>query len=135
MKNKKTLQKIITKLVENSFKDGYLVESRVISAIKMLKLQPKVEAILALSEYLKQLKRIQRKHTMFIETVIPLSDIQIKKVKKIVEKRYKITKIVSKISPEILGGFKLKIGDEIWDESIVGKALQVKEVITHGRSN
>ena len=134
MKNK-YLQKIIQRLAESSFKDGKMIESQVIKAIKILKSLPKYEAIKALSEYLTQIKREERKHTMYIETVISLSPQQIKKAKKIVEKKEKITKIVTNINPEILGGFKLKIGDEIWDESLMGKINQVKEVIAHGRSN
>lgn len=135
MKQSKLLQKTITKLVEASFKDGKIVESQVIKSIKVLKSLPKYEAIWALSEYLNGIKRIERKHTMYIETVIPLSPLQIKRAKKIVEKKVKITKVITNINPDILGGFKLKIGDEVWDESLLGKINQVKEAITSGRSN
>lgn len=135
MKKSKLLQKTIHKLVEASFKDGKLVESQVIKSIKALKFLSRADGIFALSEYLKQLKRKEREHTMYIETTIPLSSTQIKKAKKIVEKKVKITKILVNINPEILGGFKLKIGDEIWDESILGKINQIKEVIISGRSN
>lgn len=135
MKKSRLLQKTITKLVEASFKDGRLVESQVIKSIKALKALPMYEAIQALSEYLKGIKRIERSHTMYIETVVPLSPTQINKAKKIVERRVKITKVITNINPEILGGFKLRIGDEIWDESLLGKINQVKEVIVSGRSN
>lgn len=120
--------------MEVSFKEGKMVESQVIKSIKLLKSLSSSKAILALSEYLKQLKRIDRQYTMLVETSIPLSPAILKKMKKIVEKKNKITKVVVNINPEILGGFKLKIGDEIWDESILGKINQVKEVIS-GRSN
>lgn len=126
---KKYLQKMINKLAAISFRDGSLVESQVVKTIKLLKLQPASEAIQALSEYLKRIKRRQRQHTMYVETVIPLSPTQIKKMKKIVEKKVKITKVVTHINPDILGGFKLKVGDNIWDESILGKINQVKEAI------
>lgn len=66
---------------------------------------------------------------MFIETVVPLSPTQVKRMKKIVEKKVRISKVLVNINPEILGGFKLRIGDEIWDESISGKINQVKEAI------
>lgn len=134
MKKSKTLHKIINKLVENSFREGRIMENKVTVAIKVLKSQPTAESIFALSEYLKGVKRIMRQNTMYIETVIPLSTAQIKKIKRIVEKRVKITKVLTQINPEILGGFKLKIGDEIWDESILAKINQVKGAIS-GRSN
>jgi len=135
MKKSKLLQKTITKLTEASFRDGKMVESQVVKSIKALKSLPKYEAIQALTEYLKGIKRTERTHTMYIETVIPLSPVQIKKAKKIVEKKVRITRVITNINPEILGGFKLKIGDEIWDETILDKINQVKEAIISGRSN
>lgn len=129
MKKSKVYQKIITRLVEASFKNDAVSEGQVIKSIKILKSLPTYEAIQALSEYLSQLKRRQRAHTMYIETVIPLHLSQIKKVKKIVEKKVKITRASTHINPEILGGFRLRVGDEIWDESILGKISQVQEAI------
>ncbi|MCR4306095.1 MAG: F0F1 ATP synthase subunit delta [Candidatus Daviesbacteria bacterium] len=129
MKIKKQLQKTVNKLVDLSFKEGRMLETEVTRSIKILKTLSKSEAIQALSEYLKSLKRKEREHTLYIEATIPLSTIQINKVKKIVEKEKKITKVLVNINPDILGGFKLRIGDEIWDESIQGKIQQVKEAI------
>ena len=126
---KKQLQKVVKQLVKVSFIDGKMVESNIIKSIKILKSQCKSQAILALSEYLRALKRKQREHTLFIETTSPLSVGQINKILKAVEKQVKITKVVTQINPEILGGFKLKIGDAIWDESLMGKIKQVKETI------
>ncbi len=135
MKKSKLLQKTIIKLVEGSFKDGKAVESQITKSIKLLKSLPKHEAIWTLQEYLREIKRKQRQHTMYIETVIPLSPAQIKRAKKILEKKNKITRVLTVINPEILGGFKLKIGDNVWDESLLGKLNQLREEITHGRSN
>ena len=131
MKKSKSLIKLIRKLAEESFKDGKIIESQVVKSIKALKSLPTSDAVLALSEYLKDLKRIERGHTMYIETAFPLSPAQVKKMKKIVEKRNKIAKVLVNINEEIIGGFKLRIGDEIWDESVLGKIKEVKEAI-HG---
>lgn len=111
-----------------------MIENQVTKAIKILKLQPRLKAIQALSEYLKQIKRRQRQHTMCIETVIPLSSTQIRKVKKIAEKKVRISEVSTNINPQILGGFRLQVGDNIWDESILGKINQVKEAIVSGGS-
>ncbi len=134
MKKDKQLQKLIKQLINISFKDGKILESQVLKSIKALKSLPKNKAIQGLTEYLKQLKRIERQHTMFLETTTTLTSSQIIQAKKIVEKNYKITKIQVKINPDILGGFKLRVGDEIWDESVLSKINQVKEAITSGRS-
>lgn len=134
MKNK-LLLKTINKLVDSSFKDGRILEPRVVKSIKALKTLPSTDAILALSEYLKGIKRMERKHTMYLETAISLSPAQIQKAKKIIDKKIKITKVKVNINPEILGGFKLRVGDEIWDQSILGKVNQIKEAISDGGSN
>ena len=115
MKASKQLKKTIEKLVESSFLDGRMLESKVVKAVKVLKTLSKTESILALSEYLIGLKRIERQHTMYLETAIPFSAAQIKKAKKIIEKKVKITKVKMNINPDVLGGFKLKVGDEVWD--------------------
>lgn len=130
MKSNKELTKTVTKLVENSFSDGKIIEKNVTAAIKLLKSLPSSQSIFAMTEFLKGLKRQERKYTLQIETVIPLSFNQLSKIKKIVERKHQITKVLVNINPEILGGFKLRIGDEIWDESILGKIQQVKEVIS-----
>ena len=129
MKKSKQLEKQIKKLLEISFKDGKIIESQVVRSIKVLKSLPKSEAIEALSEYLRGLKRKEREHTMYIETTIPLSALQLKKARRIVERRVKITKVITKVNPEILGGFKLRVGDEVWDESTLAKINQLKEAI------
>lgn len=129
MKKSKLLQKTINKLVDVSFKDGKIVENQVIKSIKALKSLPKYEAIQALTEYLKGIKRKERQHTMYIETSIPLTETHIRKMKKIVEKKVLITKVMTNVNPEILGGFKLRIGDQIVDESILGKISQVRTCI------
>ena len=135
MKNTKQLQKVIEKLVEKSFFDGKIKEAQVFKSIKSLKSLHKIQAIWALSEYLKALKRKERQHTMYLETAIPLSPSQIQKARRIVERKVKISKVKVDVNPEILGGFKLRVGDEVWDESLVGKLNQVKEELIHGRSN
>lgn len=129
MKKSSHLQKLISKLAESSFKDGRIIESQVAKSIKLLKTLPPYQAIPSLSEYLKLIKRKERQTTMYIETVITLSQSTIKKMKKIVERKIKITKIVTNINPGIIGGFRLRIGDEVWDETVLGKINQIKEAI------
>ncbi len=135
MKKNKMLIKSVNKLVDASFKNGRMVESQVGRSIKILKSLPGLEAIQALSEFLKGIKRKEREHTLYIETVSPLTSVQVEKAKKIVGKKMLITKVLVSVRPEILGGFKLRVGDEIWDSSILGKINQVKEAIASGGSS
>lgn len=129
MKQDKHLLKLIRKLADESFQDGQVNEAKVAKSIKLLKSQSKSHAIFSLTEYLKGLKRKQRQHTLYIETVIPIATSQIKKIKRIIEKRVKVTKVETKIIPDILGGFRLKVGDEVLDQSILAKLDQIREAI------
>lgn len=130
---KKHFKKLINNLVDLSFKDGVTIEHQVIKAIKALKSLPKYQAIETLTEYVKRLKRLEGRHTMRVESVISLNKVQLQTIKKNVEKKVKVTKIVTQANPAILGGFILKIGDEVWDASILDRINQVKEAIIHGR--
>lgn len=133
MKKDRQLLKLIKDLGQICFKDGKMVEKQVIMAIKVLKKLPESKAIFAMSEFLKILKRKEREHTLYIETAVPLIPAQVQKMKKIVDKKVKITKVLVRVSQDMLGGFKLRIGDEIWDESVSGKIALIKEVIRKGR--
>lgn len=134
MKNKKLMQGFVNKLLKLSFKDERLLESQVVKSIKVLKSLPKSEAIQSLQEYLQGIKRIERDHTLIIEAATPLSSLQVSKAKKFVEKTIRISKIQVTLNPEILGGFKLKVGDNIWDSSVLGSIYQIKEAVTYGGS-
>ncbi len=134
MKKNKLMQGIINKLLKASFQDEKISESQVVKSIKILKSLPKYEAIQALQEYLKGIKRQEREHTLVIEAATPLSLMQVKKAKKFVEKNIIISKVLVTINPEILGGFKLKVGDNTWDGSVLGSIYQIKEVVTYGGS-
>lgn len=130
MKKSKLLQKTINKLIDASFKDGKIVEHHVTRSIKALKSLPRHEAIWTLSEYVRQLRRKERQHTMYIETVIPLPIKTLQRMKKVIDKKIKIIKVMTAVNKEILGGFKLRVGDEVWDQSLLAKLNQVKEVIS-----
>ncbi|MBI2018679.1 F0F1 ATP synthase subunit delta [Candidatus Daviesbacteria bacterium] len=129
MKQDKQLKKIILNSVQDSFSFGRLLESQVVKNIKLYKSLPTSKAILALTEYLTGVKRKLRKHTLVVETNCPLSLKQVEKIKRIVAKKYQITKLESKINPDILGGVRLRMGDDIYDESIQSRITQLREVL------
>lgn len=131
----KKITKTVNKLAEKSFKDGMLNQSKVTKFVKLLNSQSKSMAIFSLTRYLKQLRRIQKQHTLFIETVIPISLAQRNKITEKFRKKFKITKVMTNLNPEILGGLKVRIGDEIWDGSLLNKLNQVREAIVYGGSN
>lgn len=129
MKISKQLQKKVSNLISLSFDEGRVIEIQVTRSIKELKSLPAHQSLPALLEYLSMFKRKEREHTMYIESTVSLSPSQVKDIKKIAERKVKITKVIVNINPQLLAGFKLKVGDDVWDESIVGKVMQIKEAI------
>lgn len=129
MKQDKQLKKTILNSVQQSFNNGRLLETQVVRHIKLYKSLPTPKAISALTEYLKGVKRKLRKHTLVVETTCPLSLKQVEKIKRIVAKKYQITKLESKINLDILGGVKFRVGDDIYDESIQSRVTQLREVL------
>ena|SRR3989344_9039257 len=131
MKNKK-LKKIVVKMVENSFKDGKLLEKKVLSFIKTTKKFSLGEAVYILKEYKKGLKRKMDQYTLIVESTMPLSNSQISKIKSELKSYGNISSVEVKINPDILGGLRVKLGDMIFDDSIRSRIEQVGSMIKGG---
>ena len=129
---KKLLQNLSRKLANSSFKEGKMVPEKMTRSVKVLKSLPNYQALYALSEYLAEVKAIEKKHTMYVETVVSLPPRLLRRAKKAFRTKIKITKVLASINPNLLGGVKIKAGDEIWDGSILGKIDQLKEAIVNG---
>lgn len=129
MKTRKQVKSIVNKVVSLSFKDGKLNEKKVVDVIKLFKIQPRVEAIWLLSEYSKKLKLMLDSKTMMVESVIPLSQKELSKLRKKFSSQYEIFNTEFKLSPSLLGGLKVKIGDYIFEDSIISRINQLGRAI------
>lgn len=130
MKKDRKLQKLVNKLVEMSFDmHGRVIEENVKRFTKTLSLLPSAQAVLALSGYLEGLKRNIKQTTLEIETTMPLSPAQVKKVASLLRTRHPVTDVKNLVDPSILGGMRIKIGDMVYDDTITRKIAQVREAI------
>ena len=123
MKNKKLLLRLVNHLLKLAFPNNRLSEKNVLKHIKALKELSKGQAIFALNNYLKGLKQRLSEQTMIIETAVPLSKAQIMSIRK--GFAYKAI-----VNPFLLGGIKVKIGDNVFDDTIKSRIEQVKEAIS-----
>lgn len=127
---KKQLIKIVNLAVKSSFKEDKILESQVVRVIKTFKQLKTSDAVFAMTEYMKGVKKQLREHTLTIETAVPLSQTEVGKIKKSMEKEdFKISQIQVNINPEILGGVRVRIGDTIFDSSLEGKIKKIGEII------
>lgn len=127
MKNKRTINEI-SKLVTQSFKNGKADEAFITKVTTVIKKQPSSEALQLLAIYLKGLKRQIEQRTLIVESAVKLSEKELKEARKLVKQP--IFAVEQKLNPSLLGGLRIKIGDEFLDFSLKSKINQIKERIS-----
>lgn len=126
MKNKK-LQTEINKLVEQSFNRAKADEKFITKVTASLKKLNTAESVIALTLYLKGLKRKIAENTLIVESAIKLSNTELKSVEKMVKREvYRAEQV---LNPSLLGGLRIKIGDEFLDFSLKSRIHQVTQRI------
>ena len=126
MKSKK-LQTEINKLVEQSFNGGKADENFIAKVIATLKKLSLAESLETLQLYLKGLKRKIEENTLVVESAVKLSGSELKSVEKMIKRE--VIAVEQKLNPSLLGGLRIKIGDEFLDFSLRSKIQQVAERI------
>jgi F-type H+-transporting ATPase subunit delta len=127
MKLNKQLKKQIDLAVRASFEDSQIDEKKVLVFTNLFKQLP--EAILALTEYLKGIKRELNKTTLTIESSVELTQNEIKEIAAKLKKQYTIYNIQHTLNPSLLGGLRVKIGDMVLDDSVEAKIKEVRSAI------
>lgn len=118
MKKNRKLLKLVELAIEESFLKGKLIEEKVNAVIKQFKKQSLPQAIFALTEYLKGLKRKLRETTLVIESSLDLSKAEIDQIIKQVQKDYQVSEIKFFKNPSLISGIKVKIADWVFDDSV-----------------
>ena len=126
----KRLKKTIETLVDLSF-DGknIMKENYVKSVVKTLKSLPNSSAILALDLYVKGLKRRINMTTLKIETAVNLSSSEVQEVLKMVKEKFPVNSVQTSVSPNLLGGLKMQIGDMVYNDTLANRVNLVKGAI------
>lgn len=129
IKKNTSIQKIVDQLVKVSFINGELNPPKVKSIVNTLKTLSVGNAINSLSLYLNLLKSELDKSRLTIETPVKISQEKIDEITKIVQKHAQVTETEIIIRPELLGGLRIRIGDEVYEDSISDKIAQIGKVI------
>ncbi|GEM_PF-3215848 len=68
--------------------------------------------------------------TLFIDSAVELSGRDIESIKKIFERKLdrKIV-AVARVTDSILGGLRVRFGDEVWDDSLDSRLRQIGQII------
>ncbi|MBI2021713.1 F0F1 ATP synthase subunit delta [Candidatus Daviesbacteria bacterium] len=131
MKKNKLLKKLVEKLVQASFSAGKLSENKAQKIIKDLEKLPTSEAIFALTEYSKGIKRELDKTTLVIEAAVDLSKSELAKIERQVKKDFPVNQTKVVVNPNLIAGLRIRVGDLLIDNSLQDKILQIGGII-HG---
>ncbi len=128
--NKNTkLETIVKQLIKVSFIDGKLNPKKVKEIVDSLKTLSVGNAIPSLMLYLKGLKRELAKHRLVIETPVVLSSSQIDAIVEVVDRSILVYETEIIVNPTLLAGFRIKIGDEVYEDSVKDRINQLREKI------
>lgn len=126
----KRLMKIVNKMAEDSFSaEGALEEKKTSNYFQSLRSLSHSQSIVALSQYLKMIKMGLSKTTLDIESVISLTDVQVKEVVASIKAKQPVIAVNTKTNDSLLGGLRVKIGDIVYDDSISQRIAQLKGAI------
>ncbi len=123
------LETLVNRLIKVSIVDGKLNTSKVKEVTKTLSSLSPGSAIKSLELYLNGLKRELDRHRLTIESPVNLSDDQITKITDIVTNSTPVYDTEVIINPRLLAGFKIRIGDEVYEDSVEDRVRQLQEVI------
>lgn len=133
IKINKRLRILVDEMVKASVnKDGVIDEKKVLNFVKAIKKFPLSDSIPMLSLFKSRLETIENNSTLFIETSYKISEELEEEIARSFKKDFTIRRVVNIISPNLIGGLRIKIGDTLIDNSIVGKISQIKERIVYG---
>lgn len=111
--------------IQNSQIKPALVKKFAVSFAKL----PRAQALFCLNEYHRILQRQTDASTLKIETATPLSTVQVSSIKKSLSSDHQIltTEVIN--NPSLLGGVRVRIGDDVYEDSIQSRIEHLKGAI------
>ncbi len=131
MKKNKGIKKLVDICIGECCNEGRVNESKVAKALTELKKLPLDQAVYAISEFLKGVKKHKNQYTLSIESSQLLTKTEVDKIVESLRKDYRFAEVKNIVNPDLFGGLKIRIGDDIFDDSIKGRIEQLGGAI-HG---
>ena len=128
MKINKETRQLSKQLLRASFTDGQLDSGRISSLVKSL-IEKKPRNYLNVLDAYKRLLRLEvEKRTATIETASELSPDAAAELVDNLKRKYGTdlaTKFV--VNPELLGGMRIRVGDDVWDSSVRNRLERLQQ--------
>lgn len=130
MKNKQ-LKIIVKKALEVSIKSKF--DEKVLQAwVDYFKTYPRFKAKLLLKLFLESLKNEIKNRTLVVESSVRVLDKDLNILRQNFSKEFETIQTENLITPNLLGGLRVRIGDYIFEDSLKSRIEQVKEGIQNG---
>jgi len=119
MKINKEVRQLSRALLRSSFTDGQLDNGRIASRVKML-IEKKPRNYMAMLDAYKRLLRLEiEKRSAVIETATELAPESARQIVDDLKRKYgNDISAQFTINPELLGGMRIRVGDDVWDSSV-----------------
>lgn len=100
-----------------------------VAVIQLLKVKGKTNLLPDIIELLQREIKLQQ-HEVVIESAVELTEDELKEFSHSIKNKLGYTPtIVNKVNPELLGGIRMQIGDQVIDVSLKNRIEQLKNTI------
>lgn len=132
MKLDKESRKLSRHLYRSSLVDGKLERSRVSGVVDSLLAAKPRNYMAILKDYQRQIRNETNRRHAVIESATDLMEPTTRKVLQDLEARYGADLTTEfRVNPDLLGGLRIKIGDDVYDGSVRNRLERLKEELTH----
>jgi F-type H+-transporting ATPase subunit delta len=128
MKTSKEARKLSRQLFRASFRDGQFDEAAAREAVREF-LERKSRHLAGVLEEYRRLVRLelQKRHAL-IESAKPLTPEMEDEVWRDLAVRYGAELVTDfRVNPDLIGGLRVKIGDDVWDGSVRGRLNRLEQ--------
>jgi F-type H+-transporting ATPase subunit delta len=132
MKLSKEARKAARSLFAASFSDGKLEEAKVRSVVKQLGEKKPRHFLKILAGYQNYVRLELEKHHAVIESAAELDRATRDKLRRSLKAKYgEDLTSEFKVAPELIGGLRIKIGSDVWDNSVQNKIARLEDELIH----
>jgi len=128
MRTRREARKISRQLLRGSFTEGRLDEEKVSTMVESVLANKPRHYVDVLKDYQRLARLEVKKYHVIIESVIPLNRSVGDQILANLKARYGEGLTTEfRTNPELLGGLRIKIGDDVWDGSVRNRLDQLQQ--------
>lgn len=119
MESDRSARILVQKLADLSLENGLVSAERVQAVLQSLGQQSVARRRLLLPLYQKKIQKLLRETRMLLETPVAVADDEVKQLQEFLSRKYQRALLSeTRIEPELLGGFRVRVGDDVYERSI-----------------